>query len=150
LSQTELGERAPRFFTNYESRKSNDMTSNPHVSLVFHWGPMQRQIRIEGVVERVSRGESEIYFDSRERGSQIGAWASPQSHSIQSREELEQIVKDVEARFKDQKVVCPPHWGGWRVVPERIEFWQGVKNRLHDRFVFTKSAEGWNVTRLAP
>ena len=150
FSRDERGHRCPRFFTNYESRKSLELVSNSHVALVFHWTTMQRQIRIEGVVERVSRAESEEYFRSRPRGSQIGAWASPQSRLIDNREELDRLVSEIEAKFDGQVIPCPPNWGGWRVIPERIEFWQGIPNRLHDRFVFERKDGVWACARLAP
>lgn len=150
LSKNAMGLRSPRFFTNYESRKSSELSANPRVSLVFHWATQARQIRIEGLAEKVSRAESEEYFNSRGRGSQIGAWASPQSKEIPDRATLDRLVESIEEKFKGKAVTCPPNWGGWCVVPERIEFWQGVENRLHDRFVFTRSGKQWSVARLAP
>jgi pyridoxamine 5'-phosphate oxidase len=150
LSQNALGIRSPRFFTNYNGRKSQEMIAHPRVALVFHWASMQRQIRVEGIVEKISREESETYFNSRARGSQIGAWASPQSHTLKDRAELDAIVAAVEEKFEGQEIPCPTFWGGWRVVPERIEFWQGVPNRLHDRFAFTRKDSAWAVERLAP
>ncbi len=144
------GERFPRFFTNYESRKSREMETNPHVCLVFHWAKQERQIRIEGVVEKLSRDESDGYFQSRARGSRIGAWASPQSRPIASRSELEKLVSEFETKFKEGDVPLPPYWGGWRVRPTRVEFWNGGSHRLHDRFAFEKTSHGWNVSRLAP
>ena len=143
-------ERGFVFFTNYESRKSREMMSNPHVALTFYWHALHRQVRIEGVAERVELDESEEYFQTRPRGSQIGAWASPQSEEIGDREELERRVEEIEARFKDRPINCPPFWGGFRVRPERIEFWQGRESRLHDRILYTLRDNEWRISRLAP
>src|SRR5215475_8192553 len=143
-------ERGFVFFTNYESRKSREMMSNPHVALTFYWHALHRQVRIEGVAERVELDESEEYFQTRPRGSQIGAWASPQSEEIGDREELERKVDEIEARFKDRPINCPPFWGGFRVRPERIEFWQGRESRLHDRILYTLRGNEWRISRLAP
>lgn len=144
------GRRCPRFFTNYESRKSKELIENPNAALVFHWGPQARQIRVEGRFEKVSQQESADYFASRPRGSQIGAWASPQSRKLPTREALDQLVKDTEEKFASGPIPCPPFWGGWRLVPTRFEFWQGVTSRLHDRFVYEWNGSGWNFSRLAP
>jgi pyridoxamine 5'-phosphate oxidase len=138
------------FFTNYQSRKSREMMSNPRVALTFFWHSLHRQVRIEGVVEKVTSEESEEYFHTRPRGSQIGAWASPQSEEITGREFLEQKVDEIEKRFKDQAVDCPPFWGGFRVKPESIEFWQGRESRLHDRILYTLRGNQWRISRLAP
>jgi len=143
-------ERGFVFFTNYESRKSREMMSNPRVSLTFYWHALHRQVRIEGVVEKAPPEESEEYFQTRPRGSQIGAWASPQSGEIANREELELRVAETEARFKDQAINCPPFWGGFRVKPERIEFWQGRESRLHDRILYCLREGEWRISRLAP
>ncbi|MCI0524443.1 MAG: pyridoxamine 5'-phosphate oxidase [Acidobacteria bacterium] len=143
-------ERGFVFFTNYESRKSREMMINPRVALTFYWHTLHRQVRIEGVVGKVSREESEEYFQTRPRGSQIGAWASPQSGEIANRQELEQSVAEVETRFQNQPLRCPPFWGGFRVTPERIEFWQGRENRLHDRILYTMLDGAWRISRLAP
>jgi len=143
-------ERGFVFFTNYESRKSREMMSNPRVALTFYWHTLHRQIRIEGVVDKVTPEESEEYFQTRPRGSQIGAWASPQSEEIADREGLERRVDETEARFKDQPIKCPPFWGGFRVKPERIEFWQGRESRLHDRILYTRLDNEWRISRLAP
>ena len=143
-------ERGFVFFTNYESRKSREMTSNPNVALTFYWHSLHRQIRIEGVVEKVTLDESEEYFQTRPRGSQIGAWASPQSDEIADRTWLERRVDETEARFINQPINCPPFWGGFRVKPDRIEFWQGRENRLHDRILFTLIENEWRISRLAP
>jgi len=139
------------FFTNYNSKKAKEIADNPQVSLLFHWTILQRQVRIEGKVEKISFEESEEYFHSRGRGSQIGAWASHQSEPLTSRKDLELKVKEIEAKYKDQTVPLPPFWGGYRVVPEKIEFWQGKADRLHDRFEFNHQADGqWTVVRLNP
>jgi pyridoxamine 5'-phosphate oxidase len=143
-------ERGFVFFTNYESRKSSEMAINPRVALTFYWHALHRQVRIEGQVEKISLQESEEYFLTRPRGSQIGAWASPQSEEIADREELERRVAEIEERFKDQPINCPPFWGGFRVKPERIEFWQGRESRLHDRILYTLHDEKWRISRLAP
>src|SRR5262245_31050110 len=143
-------ERGFVFFTNYESRKSREMMSNPRVALTFYWHSLHRQVRIEGVVEKVTPEESEEYFQTRPRGSQIGAWASPQSEVIASREGLEQRVYEIEGRFKDRPINCPPFWGGFRVKAEMIEFWQGRESRLHDRILYTLREDEWRISRLAP
>ncbi|NNF03551.1 MAG: pyridoxamine 5'-phosphate oxidase [Rhodothermales bacterium] len=138
------------FFTNYESRKAGDLKDNPEAAMLFHWAFLQRQVRIEGRVERVSREESEAYFRSRPRGSRIGAWASKQSRPLASRDELERRVAETEQRFKGTEIPLPDFWGGYRVIPRRIEFWQGRLYRLHDRIVFTRTEEGWATERLFP
>jgi pyridoxamine 5'-phosphate oxidase len=138
------------FFTNYESRKSREMMNNSQVALTFYWSALHRQVRIEGVAEKTSPEESEEYFQTRPRDSQIGAWASPQSEEIANREELERRVDEIEARFKNRLVNCPPFWGGFRVKPERIEFWQGRESRLHDRILYTLHDTEWRIARLAP
>jgi pyridoxamine 5'-phosphate oxidase len=138
------------FFTNYESRKSRELALNPRAALTFYWSALHRQVRIEGVAEKASPEESEEYFRTRPRGSQIGAWASPQSEELGAREELEQRVAETEERFKDQPINCPSFWGGFRVRPERIEFWQGRESRLHDRILYTLRDGAWRISRLAP
>lgn len=138
------------FFTNYESRKSRELETNSQAALTFYWHTLNRQIRIEGSVEKVSRPESEEYFRSRPRGSQIGAWASPQSDEIINRDILAERVAEVEARFGEGEIPCPPFWGGWRLQPDKIEFWQGRESRLHDRIVYTKQNGAWRICRLAP
>ncbi|MBL8188288.1 MAG: pyridoxamine 5'-phosphate oxidase [Acidobacteria bacterium] len=138
------------FFTNYQSRKSRDLAAHPMAALTFYWHTLNRQVRIEGAVKKVSRQESEDYFRTRPRGSQIGAWASPQSDELTSREILEQSVADIEARFGDGEIPCPPFWGGWRLHPVQIEFWQGRESRLHDRIVYQKENDAWRIIRLAP
>ena len=138
------------FFTNYESRKGAELAENPYASLVFPWFPMQRQVLVSGSVERVSRAETEAYFATRPRGSQLGAWASPQSQVVADRAAVEAGLADVVARFGDGPVPAPPHWGGLRVVPETVEFWQGRSSRLHDRLRYRREADRFIVERLAP
>jgi len=137
------------FHTNYESRKGREMIAEPRVALLFFWVELQRQVRVEGVAERVSAEESEAYFAARPRGSQLSAWASPQSAPVPDRAWLEAQVTSVEARFTST-VPRPPHWGGIRVVPNRFEFWQGRESRLHDRLVWSKEGDRWKIGRLAP
>lgn len=139
------------FYTNYESNKGLEMAENPNVALVFNWLELFRQIRIEGSVTKISSLTSESYFQSRPRGSQIGAWASPQSRVISSREEIEDNERIVEEKFKGAEVLpLPPFWGGYLVRPVKIEFWQGRANRLHDRILYTKISDSWKRDRLAP
>ena len=138
------------FYTNYGSRKGQELESHPLACLTFHWNILQRQVRIEGRVERVSPQESEAYFHSRGRGSQIGAWASHQSQVIANREVLEQQVEQYKNQFADKQVPLPEFWGGYRVIPDTIEFWQGKADRLHDRFRYTSDAKGWKIDRLSP
>ncbi|MEU5786217.1 pyridoxamine 5'-phosphate oxidase [Micromonospora purpureochromogenes] len=140
------------FYTNYTSRKGGEATANPHASLVFPWFPMQRQVVVAGPVERVDRAETEAYFASRPRGSQLGAWASAQSRVIPARAALDEAYEAVVARFADvAQIPAPPHWGGFRVRPESVEFWQGRVSRLHDRLRFRRADGGdWVVERLAP
>lgn len=144
-------ERGFVFYTNYESRKGRELSENPHAALVFWWNLLERQIRIEGRVEKVSEEESDAYFAERPRGSQIGAWVSEQSEVIEGRETLEQLKADFEQQFEVSEVPRPPKWGGYRVVPESIEFWQGRRNRLHDRLRYRKTeSETWIIERLSP
>lgn len=138
------------FYTNHESRKARDLAENPRAALCFHWATAAEQLRAEGQVERVSDAESDAYFASRPRGSQIGAWASQQSATLGSREELLDRVREVEERFAGKEVPRPPFWGGYRLLPERIEIWQGQPSRLHDRVLYTCEGDGWRVTRLYP
>ncbi|MBQ0895060.1 pyridoxamine 5'-phosphate oxidase [Micromonospora purpureochromogenes] len=140
------------FYTNYTSRKGGEATANPHASLVFPWFPMQRQVVVAGPVQRVDRAETEAYFASRPRGSQLGAWASAQSRVIGDRAALDEAYEAVVARFADvAQIPAPPHWGGFRVRPESVEFWQGRVSRLHDRLRFRRTDGGdWVVERLAP
>lgn len=144
------GRRAPRFFTNYESRKSRELLENPRASVVFFWAPLNRQVRIEGRIEKATPAESFAYYQSRPQGSRVGAWASPQSRPIKTRAELLALVKKIEERFAGQELPLPPHWGGWRLIPERFEFWQAGEYRLHDRFVFEWNGRDWTIQRLAP
>jgi pyridoxamine 5'-phosphate oxidase len=138
------------FFTNYGSQKARELDGNPRAALCFHWAILQRQVRVTGSVARVSEQESAAYFGTRGRGSQVGAWASKQSQDLPKRAELEQRVKDIEAEFAGRDVTRPPFWGGYRVVPARIEFWQGRADRLHDRLVFSRDGAGWSTRRLYP
>jgi pyridoxamine 5'-phosphate oxidase len=138
------------FYTNYESRKAGDLQENPRAALLFHWPTLQRQIRIEGGVEKISTEESAAYFRTRPRGSCIGAWSSKQSSPLDSRDELEQRFGEYERRFGGIDVPLPPFWGGFRVRPERIEFWQGRINRLHDRIQYTREGNHWKIERLYP
>jgi pyridoxamine 5'-phosphate oxidase len=138
------------FFTNYTSRKARELTENPHAALCFHWPTLEEQIRIEGTVERVSDQESDEYFSGRPRGSQIGAWASDQSQVLFSRGDLEQRYEETERRFAGVPVTRPPFWGGFRLVPERIEFWQGRASRLHERLLFVREDGSWRSEHLYP
>lgn len=138
------------FYTNYESRKGLQILSNGFAALNFFWQPQARQIRIEGKVTKVSAEESDIYFRSRPRESQIGAWASAQSSRIDSRKELEDATEQLQILYEGKDIPRPPHWGGLVIQPDRIEFWQGRPNRLHDRFLYEKVKEDWMVFRLAP
>ena len=138
------------FFTNYESRKGKSLLINPNASIVFFWKELERQVRIQGVVEKISEEESTAYFTSRPIESKIGAWASPQSEVIQSRVFLEERFKNYVQQFSDQEIPKPPHWGGYIIKPSRIEFWQGRPGRLHDRIEYNKNNEGWAIERLAP
>ena len=138
------------FFTNYGSRKAAHIEENPNVSLLFLWSDAARQVKIRGKAEKISAKESLAYFLSRPRGSQIGAWVSAQSSVISSRSLLESKFQEIKQKFKDKDVTLPSFWGGYRVVPEEIEFWQGRRNRLHDRFQFTRHDDGWDIERLAP
>lgn len=139
-----------QFFTNTSSRKGDELAANPHAALVFFWPSLERQVRIEGRVEELSRSESASYFAMRPRESRIGAWASPQSRVIPSREWLEHAVDEATRRFGDADVPLPDQWGGYRVLPDRIEFWQGRENRLHDRIFYQRASDGWNLGRLSP
>jgi pyridoxamine 5'-phosphate oxidase len=140
------------FFTNYKSRKGQELAANPWAALVFYWEPLDRQVRVEGRVEKVSAAESDTYFNTRARGSRLGAWASPQSQVLPGREALDQRVRDVEAIYAAEDMVPrPPFWGGYRLIPDMIEFWQGQPNRLHDRLCFRRQPTGrWLLERLAP
>jgi len=139
------------FFSNYHSKKALQVSENPNVSMHFAWLALERQIKIEGKIEKISKEESLNYFLARPRGSQIGAWVSHQSEVIASKEVLEAKFEEIQAQFKDKEIPYPEFWGGYRIVPTQIEFWQGGQNRLHDRFQYTKTAqETWEINRLAP
>lgn len=139
------------FFTNYESEKGQEIHSNPKGSLTFFWPELERQVRIMGQIEKVSDKESDAYFHSRPKGSQIGAWTSPQSQKIENREELNSRQEMMEKRFDTDAITRPSHWGGYRLLPIRIEFWQGRPSRLHDRICYELNSEGnWVISRLAP
>ena len=138
------------FFTNYGSRKAREMDENPKASLLLHWVVLQRQVRVEGSVERVSAEASAAYFRTRDRGSQIGAWVSRQSEELEGRSVLQTRAEEIEQRFKGEDVPFPPFWGGYRLIPECIEFWQGRLNRLHDRLEYTRADGGWTARRLYP
>jgi len=143
-------ERGFVFYTNRESRKAADLAANPHVALLFHWKSLRRQIRIEGPIAFASDAESDAYFASRSRDSQLGAWASDQSRPLDSRATFEARFAEAQARFEGQPVPRPPHWGGYRVTPKRIEFWLDREHRLHERRVFTRAGEGWAEGMLYP
>ncbi|MGA0848677.1 MAG: pyridoxamine 5'-phosphate oxidase [Chthoniobacterales bacterium] len=138
------------FFTNYESRKARDIAADASVSLLFPWYPLERQVGILGRAERISAAESLAYFTSRPHGSRLGAWVSQQSAVINSRKFLEMKWDEMKRKFADGEIPLPSFWGGFRVVPSEIEFWQGRENRLHDRFRYTRSGEAWGIERLAP
>jgi len=138
------------FFTNRESRKGDELAANPRAALVLYWQPLSRQVRVEGLAERVADDESATYFDTRPRGSKIAAWASPQSSVVPSRADLDRLFEQTNARFASDDIPLPPFWGGYRIVPAAIEFWQGRENRLHDRVRYERSREGWIRERLAP
>ena len=139
------------FFTNYESEKGKQLAANPYAAMAFYWIELDRQIRIGGEVEKTSREESQIYFRSRPIGSQLGAWASRQSDVIDGRRVLDARMSEMTERFANKAIPVPPHWGGYRLKPDVFEFWQGRPNRLHDRFRYTRQANGsWLIERLAP
>ena len=139
------------FFTNYQSSKARDLDSNPEAALVFYWPQLERQVRVEGKVARTSVGESDQYFQTRARESQIGALASPQSEVISSREVLQRRAEELEQLYEGREIERPAHWGGYRLTPERIEFWKGRIGRLHDRILYERQRDGsWTIRRLAP
>ena len=145
-------ERGFVFYTNYHSRKAQELADSGYASLVFWWGPLERQIRIEGAVEKVSVEESDAYYQSRPFGSRLGAWVSPQSEVISGRELLEERLQELQEKYQtDAQIPRPEHWGGYRVKPDRIEFWQGGAKRLHDRLKYERNGNNsWNIVRLAP
>lgn len=145
-----LDDRGFVFFTNYDSAKGQHIAENPNVSLLFFWKELERQVRIDGRIEKVPAEESDIYFHSRPEGSRLGAWASPQSREIPHRNILELNYAKYEAEFSGISIPRPEHWGGYIVIPERIEFWQGRSSRMHDRILFKRDGAAWNRSRLAP
>ena len=145
-----LDARGIEWHTNYESRKGRDLATNPHAAVVFPWFAMWRQVTAVGPVEKVSAEESDAYFASRDRGSQLGAWASPQTQVIPDRAWLERRVAEFDEQFKGQAIPRPPHWGGYRLRPEWVDFWYSQPDRLHDRFRYERDAGGWVIRRLAP
>jgi pyridoxamine 5'-phosphate oxidase len=146
----DVDERGLVFYTNLQSRKAKQLTDNPQASACFWWPQLKRQVRFEGHVELVSDQEADEYFASRPRGSQIGAWASPQSSELASRQQLLDAVAATTEKFKDRPVPRPPYWSGYRLVPERIEFWKEQPDRLHEREVYTRQTDGWKLILLAP
>ena len=138
------------FYTNYRSAKAAQLDANPYAALVFYWAQLDRQVRVEGSVTRTSPEESRDYFRTRPRESQIGAWASEQSETISGREVLEQRALELETQYCDREIDCPEHWGGYRLNPERIEFWKSRIGRLHDRILYQRTNGGWSISRLAP
>lgn len=139
------------FFSNYQSNKGKELTANPNAALLFFWPELERQVRIEGIIEKVSEKESDEYFDVRPRGSRLGAWASPQSSTIPSRQFLEDQERKFQLQYDGKEIPRPEHWGGYRLIPKRIEFWQGRASRLHDRICFDQDAHNsWQKSRLAP
>lgn len=145
-----VDERGFVFHSNYGSRKARELDENPYAALCIHWHTLEEQIRIEGVVRRLPDDESDVYFAERPRGSQIGAWASNQSAVLAAREQLEEEYREVERRFEGRPITRPPFWGGFRLVPDRIEFWYGRPDRLHDRLLYTRQGDGWAIQRLYP
>ena len=145
-----VDERGFVFYTNYESRKGGELLATHKAAMCFHWQPLELQVRVEGSVETVSDAEADEYFASRARGSQVGAWASIQSRPMASPSDLDKRVDEMEKRFAGGAVPRPPHWSGFRIVPQRIEFWRGMPSRLHVRHVYTRDGDGWSVTQLYP
>ena len=146
-----LDERGVVFYTNYTSTKSHDLTATRYASATFPWYPLHRQVTVRGEVEKVNVKETAAYWASRPRGSQLGAWASPQSRVVDGRRSLENALHSIERRFADvEQIPPPPHWGGWRIRPDVVEFWQGRQDRMHDRLCYVRTHDGWHVERIAP
>ncbi len=145
-----IDERGFTFFTNYSSRKGRDLSARPRCALLFPWHPLERQVRIEGTAVRLTAEENDAYFSTRPRASQLGAWASPQSQVVPDRAALDRAYDEQAARFGDGIIPTPPHWGGYRVTPEAVEFWQGRRGRMHDRLRYRRTPTGWVIERLAP
>jgi len=146
-----LDERGVVFYTNYTSNKSHDLTATRYASATFPWYPLHRQVTVRGEVEKVNSKETAAYWASRPRGSQLGAWASPQSRVVDGRRSLETALHGIERRFADvEKIPVPPHWGGWRIRPDVVEFWQGRQDRMHDRLCYVRTDDGWHIDRVAP
>jgi pyridoxamine 5'-phosphate oxidase len=145
-----LSEGNLRFFTNYDSRKGHELAANPRASLLFHWDPLERQVRLEGTVEKLDGAESDAYFAARPRGHQLNAWTSAQSTEIESRAALVAKYAEVEARFAGRDVPRPPYWGGYRLIAATVELWQGMPDRMHHREVFRRTASGWACSILSP
>jgi pyridoxamine 5'-phosphate oxidase len=147
----DFDERGFVFYTNYNSRKASQLSDSPRAALCFYWPALERQVRIEGAAVRVTEEESDAYFATRPRGSQLGAWASQQSAVIAGRGDLDARFRDLEANYRERPIPRPPHWGGYRVIPVLFEFWQGRADRLHDRFVYRlRDAKDWTIERLSP
>ncbi|AFZ58377.1 pyridoxamine 5'-phosphate oxidase [Anabaena cylindrica FACHB-243] len=147
----DFDERGFVLFTNYNSHKGQELTANPHAALVFWWAELERQVRIVGTVEKISKEQSDGYFEMRSANSRLGAWASNQSEVIAGREVLERQLQEFQRKYENQEVPRPPHWGGFRVIPQEIEFWQGRSSRLHDRLLYTHLDHGsWKIERLSP
>jgi pyridoxamine 5'-phosphate oxidase len=146
----EFNDQGFAFFTNRESRKGTDLFENSYACLLFFWPELERQVRVEGVVTQLGNEESDAYFLSRPRGSQIGAWASPQSQEIPSRDFLDAKTRELELHHQNKPITRPPYWGGYRLMPSYLEFWQGRPNRLHDRLIYSLDRDAWRLTRLAP
>jgi len=139
-----------RFFTNYGSAKGEQLEANPQAALIVYWRELDRQVRARGEVERLAAADSDAYFATRAQDSQLGAWASPQSQPLESRDELDEMIREAEARFEGSEVPRPPHWGGYLLRPQTVEFWQGQVGRLHDRFRYSREDGGWRIERLGP